>query len=277
MRIVQQGRMRKTRAASGFFALAVAGFFAHGACAASTAWHEEEGGSLRLVTAGLPDGAGRLRGVLDIVLKPGWKTYWRDPGTAGVPPSFDVSASRNVAAAALAFPAPERHDDGYGAWAGYSASVALPVTFTVPNPAEPAQIKADVFLGFCRDICVPVSAHFTLDASSGDAPEDAETVKAAFVALPAEADAQFGVSAEGLEGGTLTLLARMAAQTGEEPELFVAGENGLVLGVPKAEKTEAGWRFAVPLLDRPAGLKLPPVFYTLVAGKAAVSGTFSLP
>ena len=43
-------------------------------------------------------------GVLDIDLKPGWKTYWRDPGDAGVPPQLDVSASTNVAGAELRFP-----------------------------------------------------------------------------------------------------------------------------------------------------------------------------
>ena len=51
-------------------------------------------------------------GTLDIDLKPGWKTYWRDPGDAGVPPLLDVSASTNIAAAEFDFPAPKRHDDG---------------------------------------------------------------------------------------------------------------------------------------------------------------------
>ena len=48
---------------------------------------------MRLVTTGSRDADGRLEGILDIELKPGWKTYWRDPGDAGVPPTIDVSAS----------------------------------------------------------------------------------------------------------------------------------------------------------------------------------------
>jgi len=38
---------------------------------------------------------GRTAGlVLDIA--PGWKTYWRHPGAAGVPPQFDWSRSENL-------------------------------------------------------------------------------------------------------------------------------------------------------------------------------------
>jgi hypothetical protein len=68
--------------------------------------------------------AGRM---LDIELKPGWKTYWRDPGNSGVPPhsrrsrrqpqridGVDLSATGNA------------HDDaGYAKWAGYDHSVRI--------------------------------------------------------------------------------------------------------------------------------------------------------
>ncbi|RUX21351.1 hypothetical protein EOA27_06205, partial [Mesorhizobium sp. M2A.F.Ca.ET.037.01.1.1] len=65
--------------------------------ASSSIWYNSEGGKVRLVTTGKPDEAGKIRGVLDIALKPGWKTYWRDPGDAGVPPQLDISGSTNIA------------------------------------------------------------------------------------------------------------------------------------------------------------------------------------
>ena len=34
----------------------------------------------------------------------------------------------------LLFPPPQRHDDGYGKWAGYDYPVSLPVTFTLAAP-----------------------------------------------------------------------------------------------------------------------------------------------
>ena len=67
------------------------------AAASSSSWYNSEGGKVRLVTSGKADAAGRIQGVLDIALKPGWKTYWRDPGDAGVPPQLDISGSTNIA------------------------------------------------------------------------------------------------------------------------------------------------------------------------------------
>ncbi len=64
--------------------------------------------------------------MLEIDLKPGWKTYWRDPGDAGVPPTLDASASSNIASAELSFPAPQRFDDGFAIWAGYKEPVGIP-------------------------------------------------------------------------------------------------------------------------------------------------------
>ena len=41
-------------------------------------------------------GASFLRAGVEIKLDPGWKTYWRQPGDSGVPPTFDFSSSQNV-------------------------------------------------------------------------------------------------------------------------------------------------------------------------------------
>jgi len=133
------------------------------AAASSSAWHDSEGGRVRLVTSGRPDAQGRLQGVLDIALKPGWKTYWRDPGDNGVPPQLGIAESTNVVGAEMAFPAPQRHDDGYGQWAGYDGSVSLPVTFRLASPQDRAVIDAQVFIGICETICIPVKASLTVD------------------------------------------------------------------------------------------------------------------
>ena len=126
--------------------------------ASSSDWFETEGARVRLVTTGKPAADGTLKGILDIELKPGWKTYWRDPGDAGVPPTLDVSANPNITGAKFDFPAPQRHDEGDFQWAGYDYPVALPVTFTLKDPGGPATIDAAVFLGVCETICIPVQA-----------------------------------------------------------------------------------------------------------------------
>src|SRR5262245_22671608 len=165
--------------------LAIASALAHPALASSSDWHEADGGRVRLLTSGEPDEHGVLRGALEIDLKPGWKTYWLDPGDAGVPPSLDVTGNRNIAMAEMQFPAPQRFDDGNAIWAGYKGPVTFAVNFTLADRAAPTTVDAKVFLGICETICVPLQASLHVDtASDPDNADDAATVQAAFDSLP---------------------------------------------------------------------------------------------
>ena len=89
-------------------ALGLAAFAGPGAAgAAETPWQPAKGASARLVTA--VDGTGTLSEIpagLHIRLEPHWKTYWRSPGDAGLPPALDWTGSENLGAATLAYPAP---------------------------------------------------------------------------------------------------------------------------------------------------------------------------
>src|SRR5690606_16478618 len=101
--------------------------------AAASDWYHVEGGSVRVVTSGVPDENGVLRGALEIRLKRGWKTYWRDPGSSGVPPTLDVAVGDRTAPVEIGFPAPQRFDDGYAEWAGYDEPVALALSLHLPQ------------------------------------------------------------------------------------------------------------------------------------------------
>lgn len=246
--------------------------------ASSSAWQPSEGGQIRLVTSGKPDADGRISGVLEIQLKPGWKTYWRDPGGSGVPPQIDVAASANVSAAELSFPAPQRHDDGYGKWAGYDRSVALPVVFTLAAPNDTAGIDANVFLGMCQDICIPVQARLKLDAATDPGnPDDAAVVEAGFAALPSPASAGFGVTT--LPGDPDTLVVEAAAPGDPASvDFFVAGEDGYMFAAPSRSERDGKIIFNARILarpaDRPGGAGL---HYTLTGASGAVQGVLPYP
>jgi DsbC/DsbD-like thiol-disulfide interchange protein len=248
------------------------------ALASSSDWYEAAGGSIRLVTAGAPDENGIVQGALEINLKPGWKTYWLDPGDAGVPPTIDVSASRNVTAADLSFPAPHRFDDGFAKWAGYEEPVSFAVAFTLADPSKPASIDAKVFLGVCESICIPVQATLTLDtATDPDNADDAAAVQAALDALPAPEQPDFGVTL--IAGGKDEVLVE-AAFPGEPEtvDLFLAGSDGYQFGPPERKIEGDRLMFSVPILQRPektpekGGLR-----YTLVTAAGAVSGMLPYP
>lgn len=266
--------------ASHFLSLAAVAFLLPSlpAAASSSAWVDAEGGQVRLVTTGAPDKAGHLQGALEIVLKPGWKTYWRDPGDSGVPPQLDVAASTNISGAEMSFPAPQRHDDGYGKWAGYDRSVSFPVVFTVAAPDKKPMIEADISLGMCETICIPVQARLSVDLANGaDDAADAKIVAAALAALPAKATADFGITA--LPGDHETLL--VEANVPGDPaaaDFFIAGADDYMFGAPQRTQDNGKITFSVPILDRqtttPTGAGL---HYTLIGSTGAVAGLLPYP
>lgn len=225
---------------------------------------DTEGARLHLVLDSTPGPGGDLRGALNIQLKPGWKTYWRDPGDAGVPPSISATASGRDLTVRAEFPAPGRHKDSYGSWAGYDHSVTLPFTVSAASGA----IDFAVFLGVCEQVCVPVQASFRVDpAKSG--PREREQVAKAFAALPGPARPGFQVTGAQLRGETIAVTVEAP---GSADDLFVAGEDGISLGVP----VPMAGGFSVPVLEPLPEGALPALHYTLTASGNAVSGVLDV-
>jgi len=248
---------------------------ASAAHAASSDVYETTGGSVRLVTSGVSDQHGKLRGALQIQLQPGWKTYWRDPGATGIPPQIEISGNE-FDSVELLYPAPKRFSDAYGDWPGYGKSVTLPVVFHTHTPGTAPLIEAQVFLGICETICIPLQASFTFDASAGaDDQRDAWTVQAAFSALPAEPRPEFQLSRVEMEGDDIILHARLPDQQGKA-DLFLSVPDGGQITLPDlVEQGPEDAIFTARLLAPPKpGTEL---HYTLVQDDGAVSGTFPLP
>lgn len=258
--------------------LMLAAMLAEPALASSSAWRDFEGGSIRLVTTGAPDDAGIVQGALQIELKPGWKTYWVDPGDAGVPPTIDVSTSRNIASASMSFPAPRRFDDGFAKWAGYDEPVSFPVAFALAEAKQPAAIEAKVFLGICETICIPAQAALNVDpASDPDNADDAAVVQAALDALPGEATPDFGAAVVTASKDAVTVEAKFAGEPADA-DFFLAGAEGYQFAPP--ERRDEGGRllFSVPILQQPdTAPNKGALQYTLTSAAGAVSGAIPLP
>jgi DsbC/DsbD-like thiol-disulfide interchange protein len=103
-----------------------------------------------------------------IQLRPGWKTYWRAPGTNGIPPVFDWSGSRNVGAVTFHWPEPTVFKDKAGHTLGYKKELILPIGITPRQQGKPITLKGEVTFGVCDDICIPVKAKFSLNVSGTD-------------------------------------------------------------------------------------------------------------
>lgn len=126
----------------------------------------------------------RIVAGVEIATKPDWKTYWRNPGDAGVPPMFDWSKSVNVASADVRYPAPRRLVDKGGVTIGYLGGVVFPVMVKPTDPAKPVALRLSIDYGVCKDICVPAQAELNLDFTPGEVGPLPESLSAAVRQLP---------------------------------------------------------------------------------------------
>ncbi len=90
-----------------------------------------------------------------ITLAPGWKTYWRSPGDAGIPPQFDWSGSANLRGVGITWPAPGVYPQNGMQTIGYKDELVLPLTIAPRRAGKPVKLRATLDIGVCKDICVP--------------------------------------------------------------------------------------------------------------------------
>ena len=95
-----------------------------------------------------------------ITLAPGWKTYWRAPGDAGIPPQFQWDGSQNIDAAQFHWPIPELMNQNGMRSIGYHGDVIIPIELSVRDAGEPVRMRGAVQIGVCEQICVPMSFEF---------------------------------------------------------------------------------------------------------------------
>lgn len=263
--------------------LAGPGAPARGADAGATDWVTGFHSRVRLVAAGRHDGALLIGVQLD--LDEGWKTYWRTPGDAGLPPEFDWSGSSNLKSARVLWPAPRRFKDASGTYAGYAHGVIFPVLLAPVAAGGPVDVVLKLQYAICEAICVPAEAELRLEVSDA-AGAGRELVLGHLNRVPKRSK----VGSEGLP----RVASVTAALSATKPHLIVeaqfpkdaAGADLLVEGpdgayVPPPKKlSEAGGeaRFSVDLgnglLAEARGKALT---FTLVSDQGQSEVTWTLP
>jgi len=133
----------------------------------------------------MPDGSHMA--ALRFELEPGWKTYWRAPGDAGIPPRFDWRGSRNIKAVEIIWPTPQQTVTSGLRTIGYEHDLVLPVRLTPERADQPMTLAADMEIGLCSDICVPVQIDAALDLPLGPGERD-PAIAAALATRPYTAE-----------------------------------------------------------------------------------------
>ena len=180
-----------------------------------------------LLQAGLLPGwrmeSGNHMAGLSLKLAPGWKTYWRRPGEAGIPPMFDWSGSQNVASVKVHWPSPVMFRTNGMRTVGYHDGVVLPLEVVPKVAGQPIHLKARVDMGICKDICMPAEVVVSADLPMPGV--DSGEIRAALKSRPAGSDqagvGQVACAVEPIADGLrLTATVEIAAGRGEENVVF---------------------------------------------------------
>lgn len=191
------------------------------------------------VLPGWRDAGGTHMAGLRITLAPGWKTYWRAPGDAGIPPVFSFAGSENITSVAPMWPVPEVFDQGGMRAIGYQDSVVFPLR--LQGGSEEMTINGQVQIGVCEEICIPVTLDFNATLPI-EGKRDAAIV-AAMINRPLSAD-QAGVTGttctiDPISDGIQVSTTVTVAPTGQS-EFVVVEAGDPAIWVSQADVTRSG-------------------------------------
>jgi DsbC/DsbD-like thiol-disulfide interchange protein len=186
-----------------------------------------------------PDGT--RMAALHLRLAPEWKTYWRAPGEAGIPPEFDWTGSQNLAAVRPLWPSPEVIVLNGMQSIGYHDELVLPLVITPQDPGKPVKLQLTAHLGICKDICMPAS--LSLDAAlSGQGKSDGR-IAAALADAPIGPEAagvrKVSCATEAIEDG-LRIEAHVTMPRQGNPETMVFEVADPSVWVAEAQASRAG-------------------------------------
>jgi len=219
--------------------------------------------------------AGTYMAGLHLRLAPGWKTYWRAPGDAGIPPRFDWTRSTNMAGVKLYWPTPEVFQTNGMRSIGYLDDVVLPIELTPRDAGRPMELRGRVELGVCHDICMPMELDLDqrLPGEARPAP-----IRAALAAQPMSAGEAKVVhvrcSVEPISDGIrLTAEIDVPPLGRDETAVFELPDESI--WVSEAETTREGGRLVaksdlVPASGAPFALDRSAVRITLLGADRAV-------
>ncbi|GLS22492.1 protein involved in C cytochrome biogenesis [Labrys miyagiensis] len=264
--------------------LALAGLPAATLAGEASPWSAVDGAAMRLLPGNAP---GNGPAGLEIKLDEGWKTYWRNPGDAGIPPSFDWSKSENLSSVTVLWPAPTRLDDEGGSSAVYRGDVVLPLKVTAADPAKPVRLSLALDYAICHEICVPAKGSADLTLAPGtQGGEGADAIAEAVKHVPklAAIGAQESpaISKVTLDTSTKPATLTIDVKAASAASLFVEAPLKWYLPMPNlapgADKANPK-QFVLQLdgLPKDATLSGNELRFTLSTGEGSVESLYRLP
>lgn len=177
---------------------------------------------------------------VQINMDPGWHTYWRAPGDAGIPPIFDFIGSDNMVDFAMEWPTPIVFDQDGSQSVGYKDQLILPIVFQPHQADQDIAVSGRLHIGVCQDICIPMALDIDMTL-----PADAKTrqgaITAAMASVPftaTEAEVQSAVCEFSFDGDALAITTHvtMPSSGGTEVAIVESANPDHWLSNPKSAR-----------------------------------------
>ncbi|MAU40761.1 MAG: hypothetical protein CMF31_03980 [Kordiimonas sp.] len=216
---------------------------------AASQWDNNDYAQTRLILGGYDRERQELYLGWHVRLTPGWKTYWRSPGDAGLPPRWSWNEMSNVQEVELFWPTPEKYSIFGMETYVYTYEVVLPMTLRLDDVGRPTVLDLGIEYMVCKDICVPLQARhqLTVPPLAGTQINSDEAVLYAHYQslLPRvhDTNTQPFFKLRHVEAGKLRLSVTNNTPVQKETTVLIEGPEGVTFSVPQPAVTEGGRLF----------------------------------
>lgn len=211
------------------------------------------------VLGGWRSDAGTHIAAIQITLAPGWVTYWRAPGDAGIPPQFAFSGSDTIRHITPHWPTPEVFGEDGMRSIGYYDSVVVPLTVDLGADAKETTLQGEMLIGVCEEICIPVTLTFAGLLPATGAPD--VRITAALADRPAtQIDANVGAvtcNIDAIADGLRMTTSIDVASTGAPEHVVVEASDPRVWVSEARTERQGGTLRATVDMVHPSGQPFP--------------------
>ncbi|GAB4177329.1 MAG: thioredoxin family protein [Terrimicrobiaceae bacterium] len=193
---------------------------------------------IEAIEAGVPFTVG-----LVLNMAPGWHTYWKSPGDAGLATQVNWQLPEGFSAGPLKWPVPRRViEPGDIQVFAYKQQVVLLATIKPPAilPVGPVRIAAKATWLVCEQICIPGSAtvELTLPQQAGAATTGADLIEKFRSRLPLSGPPPYGLQWSAANGDVELIVSGLP--TGATVDYFADPADGQTVGHPVASPLANG-------------------------------------
>lgn len=253
----------------------------HPAKAAESQWLTTDFVKMRLISASETSGDnGVLSLGLEMVLKDGWKTYWRSPGDAGLPPAIFLDpVAMAQSQAVLHHPVPKRFSLFGLDTFGYADRVIFPIDLVLGDIAQAQAIAMRVEALVCSDICVPVQSKLFLSLEEG--PQRASIYGQELAKIRAQLPkrnagaARVTLASSGLDAASEGHLVVILQEPADVQDILIEGLDAASFSVPQQLSNSAlKTRY---LVKKIVGKEVPSAGQALTITVDATENSFEVP